>query len=155
MTFPSNKFRRRFTLRHFLGRRDRRNVCLVRSAYLPWFGLALPPCARQQNSKSATDQVLDMGPSKFPGPRERLILLLHRPPTTTEEILMNPLATTTDRDISARASQESPTSTVKSVSELAGRSFLAVLFLLSGLGKVGAYGATAAYMSSAGVPSVL
>src|SRR5206468_10860300 len=55
----------------------------------------------------------------------------------------------------ARVSQESPTSTVNNVSELAGRSFLAVLFLLSGVGKVGAYGAAAAYMSSVGVPGVL
>jgi putative oxidoreductase len=46
-------------------------------------------------------------------------------------------------------------STVKRVSELAGRSLLSVLFLLSGLGKIGAYAATAAYMSSVGVPSVL
>ena len=68
---------------------------------------------------------------------------------------MNALATTTDRGTSARAWQQSPASTVKNVSELAGRSFLAVLFLLSGLGKVGAYGATAAYMSSVGVPGVL
>jgi putative oxidoreductase len=30
-----------------------------------------------------------------------------------------------------------------------------VLFLLSGVGKIGAYAATAAYMSSVGVPSVL
>ena len=39
--------------------------------------------------------------------------------------------------------------------ELAGRVLLAVLFLLSGVGKVGAYAATAAYMSSAGVPGAL
>jgi putative oxidoreductase len=68
---------------------------------------------------------------------------------------MNPLATTTARGISDRASQESPTSTVKNVSELAGRSLLSVLFLLSGVGKIGAYAATGAYMSSVGVPSVL
>jgi putative oxidoreductase len=68
---------------------------------------------------------------------------------------MNTLAITTDRDKSGRASQESPTSTVKNVSELAGRILLSVLFLLSGLGKIGAYGATAAYMSSVGVPSAL
>jgi putative oxidoreductase len=41
------------------------------------------------------------------------------------------------------------------VTELAGRILLAVPFLLSGLGKLGAYGATAAYMSSAGVPGTL
>jgi putative oxidoreductase len=68
---------------------------------------------------------------------------------------MNSLASTTIRGISARLSQESPTNTVKSIAEFAGRSFLAVLFLLSGLGKIGAYGATAAYMSSVGVPGAL
>jgi putative oxidoreductase len=68
---------------------------------------------------------------------------------------MDPSATTTARGISERASQESPTSTVKNVSELAGRSLLSVLFLLSGVGKIGAYAATAGYMSSVGVPSVL
>lgn len=39
--------------------------------------------------------------------------------------------------------------------ELAGRILLAALFLLSGLGKIGSYSATATYMSSAGVPSAL
>jgi putative oxidoreductase len=68
---------------------------------------------------------------------------------------MNTLATTTAHGISGRASQEAPTSTVKNVAEVAARSFLSVLFLLSGVGKVGAYAATAAYMSSVGVPSVL
>jgi putative oxidoreductase len=36
--------------------------------------------------------------------------------------------------------------------ELAGRILLAALFLLSGLGKIGSYAATAGYMSSVGVP---
>jgi len=45
--------------------------------------------------------------------------------------------------------------TVLNVSELAARSFLSVLFLISGLGKVTAYGATAAYMSSQGLPGAL
>ena len=45
--------------------------------------------------------------------------------------------------------------TVQNVSELAGRSLLAVLFLLSGLGKIGAYAGTAGYMSSLGVPGAL
>jgi putative oxidoreductase len=44
---------------------------------------------------------------------------------------------------------------LKNVSELGGRLLLALLFLLSGLGKLGAYGATAAYMASAGVPGWL
>jgi len=57
--------------------------------------------------------------------------------------------------MSARTTHRSPLSTVKNATELAGRSFLAVLFVLSGFGKIGAYGATAAYMSSVGVPSVL
>ena len=39
--------------------------------------------------------------------------------------------------------------------EVAGRLLLGLLFLLSGLGKLGAYGATAAYMSAAGVPGAL
>ena len=68
---------------------------------------------------------------------------------------MTPLATTAARRTSDRASQDSPTSTVRNVSELAGRTLLSVLFLLSGVGKISAYAATAAYMSSVGVPSVL
>jgi putative oxidoreductase len=47
------------------------------------------------------------------------------------------------------------TGTLENLAEPAGRVFLAVLFLLSGLGKIAAYGATAAYMASAGVPGVL
>jgi putative oxidoreductase len=39
--------------------------------------------------------------------------------------------------------------------DLAARVLLALLFLLSGLGKLGAYSATAAYMSSAGIPGAL
>jgi putative oxidoreductase len=39
--------------------------------------------------------------------------------------------------------------------ELAGRILLAILFLLSGIGKVGAYSATAAFMSASGVPGAL
>jgi putative oxidoreductase len=39
--------------------------------------------------------------------------------------------------------------------ELTGRSLLALLFLLSGLGKLGAYSGTAAYMTSQGVPGAL
>jgi putative oxidoreductase len=45
--------------------------------------------------------------------------------------------------------------TVQKVSELAGRGLLAVLFLLSGLGKISAYAGTAGYMSSVGVPGAL
>ena len=43
----------------------------------------------------------------------------------------------------------------QSVSELAGRMLLAALFLISGLGKIGSYAATAGYMSSVGVPGAV
>jgi putative oxidoreductase len=68
---------------------------------------------------------------------------------------MSTSATTTTRDVSARASQASPANTVKNIAELVGRSFLSVLFLLSGVGKISAYAGTAAYMSSAGVSDIL
>ena len=68
---------------------------------------------------------------------------------------MSTSATTTTRDASARASQASPANTIKNIAELAGRSLLSVLFLLSGVGKIGAYAGTAAYMSSVGVPAGL
>src|SRR5580700_8074573 len=45
--------------------------------------------------------------------------------------------------------------TLASAAEVTGRFLLALLFLLSGLGKLGAYGATAAYMSATGVPGAL
>jgi putative oxidoreductase len=41
------------------------------------------------------------------------------------------------------------------VAELTGRVFLSALFLLSGVGKLGAYSGTAAYMASVGVPGAL
>ncbi len=41
------------------------------------------------------------------------------------------------------------------VEELAGRVLLAILFLPSGLAKISAYSATAAYMASTGVPGAL
>ena len=44
---------------------------------------------------------------------------------------------------------------LRNTGELLGRVMLAVLFLMSGLGKVVAYTATAGYMHSAGVPGVL
>jgi putative oxidoreductase len=46
-------------------------------------------------------------------------------------------------------------SAVRRATEFAGRVLLAALFLSSGLGKLGAYTATAAYMASAGVPGAL
>jgi len=53
------------------------------------------------------------------------------------------------------AARESSGATPVNLTGLAGRILLAVPFLLSGLGKLGAYSATAAYMSSAGVPGAL
>ena len=46
-------------------------------------------------------------------------------------------------------------SALEKFTELAGRALLALLFLLSGLGKIGAYGATAGYMAAMGVPGAL
>ena len=53
------------------------------------------------------------------------------------------------------AARESSGATPVNLTGLAGRILLVVAFLLSGLGKLGAYSAPAAYMSSAGVPSGL
>ena len=54
------------------------------------------------------------------------------------------------------SAQAEPASTgSKDVAELAGRVLLAGLFLLSGVGKIGAFAATAAYMNAVGVPSAL
>jgi putative oxidoreductase len=47
------------------------------------------------------------------------------------------------------------TNTVQKTSELAGRVLLAVLFLVTGLGKIGAYTATAGYMESVDIPGAL
>ena len=43
----------------------------------------------------------------------------------------------------------------RKISELTGRLLLAALFLISGLGKIGSYAATAGYMSSVGVPGAV
>ena len=56
---------------------------------------------------------------------------------------------------SASASINQRHATLANATELAGRVLLASLFLLAGLSKLGAYGANAAYMSSAGVPGAL
>jgi len=44
---------------------------------------------------------------------------------------------------------------LRNLTEASGRVLLAVLFLLAGIGKLGAYAATGAYMSAFGVPSSL
>ena len=49
----------------------------------------------------------------------------------------------------------SAVNTLRNVAELGGRVLLASLFLISGLGKIGAYAGTAGYMSALGVPAAL
>jgi putative oxidoreductase len=62
----------------------------------------------------------------------------------------------TSPDVSAAGLSASvPNQRLASTTEVAGRFLLGLLFLLSGLGKLGAYGSTAAYMSAAGVPGAL
>ena len=45
--------------------------------------------------------------------------------------------------------------TFQNLAELGGRVLLAALFLLSGVGKIGGYDATAGYMAAVGVPGAL
>src|SRR5207247_3013178 len=47
---------------------DRRDVQVLRSAYLLGFGVTRPNCARKQNSRQATDRVFDVGSTECPGP---------------------------------------------------------------------------------------
>lgn len=56
---------------------------------------------------------------------------------------------------SASALSSKRTDALRDLTEASGRVLLAVLFLLSGIGKLGAYAATGAYMSAFGVPSAL
>jgi len=68
---------------------------------------------------------------------------------------MNTSASVPGHGSSAPAALEKRNLTLASAAELAGRVLLASLFLLSGLNKLGAYHASAAYMSSGGVPGAL
>jgi putative oxidoreductase len=68
---------------------------------------------------------------------------------------MNASSNVTAESLGSSVSINKHNIVLKSVGELAGRVLLATLFLLAGVGKLSAYGATAAYMSSAGVPGVL
>jgi putative oxidoreductase len=63
------------------------------------------------------------------------------------------MSTSANTSIAVPASVDS--SAFRKGTELGGRILLAALFLLSGLGKVGNYAATADYMSSVGVPKAL
>lgn len=59
------------------------------------------------------------------------------------------------QDLGAAVSVNTRNAALANTAEVSGRFLLALLFLLSGLGKLGAYTATAAYMSAAGVPGAL
>ena len=54
--------------------------------------------------------------------------------------------------MSTLSSASTASSTVRDSTELVGRILLVALFLISGLGKITAYEATAGYMTSMGVP---
>lgn len=68
---------------------------------------------------------------------------------------MTAASTASAQSPSASASINTRNATLVASAEVAGRFLLALLFLLSGVGKLGAYGATAAYMSANGVPGAL
>jgi putative oxidoreductase len=68
---------------------------------------------------------------------------------------MNTSPTLPAEDLSASVLVSKRNAALKNFTELSGRTLLALLFLLSGLGKLGAYNATAAYMASVGVPGAL
>jgi putative oxidoreductase len=65
---------------------------------------------------------------------------------------MNPSPTVPAQGVSASVSVNKRNAATTIAAEVSGRFLLALLFLLSGLGKLGAYSATAAYMSATGVP---
>ncbi|HEV8332812.1 MAG TPA: DoxX family protein [Steroidobacteraceae bacterium] len=56
---------------------------------------------------------------------------------------------------SATAVRDSNPALFRDLSELSGRILLGAIFLISGLGKIGAYAGTAGYMASVGVPGAL
>jgi putative oxidoreductase len=71
---------------------------------------------------------------------------------TVMESAMNTSPIPPAEGLSTSASANKRNVALASAAELSGRFLLVLLFLLSGLGKLGAYKATAAYMASAGVP---
>lgn len=68
---------------------------------------------------------------------------------------MNASSKVGTESVSDSASIKQRNVALKSFAEIAGRVLLVTLFLLAGAGKLSAYSATAAYMSSAGVPGAL
>jgi putative oxidoreductase len=67
----------------------------------------------------------------------------------------NPIPDMSHDQTKEASADAASTSTIRKISDLAGRVLLASLFLLSGLGKIGAYTTTAGYMTAFGVPSAL
>jgi len=61
----------------------------------------------------------------------------------------------TEQRTPAPTNQALESTAARTMSELAGRLFIAALFLVSGLGKIAAYSGTVAYMSALGVPGAL
>lgn len=57
--------------------------------------------------------------------------------------------------MSANLASSSTSPALSGATELLGRILLSTLFLMSGIGKLTAYSATAGYMASAGVPDLL
>ena len=68
---------------------------------------------------------------------------------------MNTSPTLPGQRLSAAVSVNERSGALANATEVSGRFLLALLFLLSGLGKLGAYSATAAYMSAMGVSGAL
>src|ERR1700689_2730796 len=66
---------------------------------------------------------------------------------------MNTSPTLPAQGLSASFSVNKRDASLANAAEVSGRFLLALLFLLSGIGKLGAYSATVAYMSATGVPS--
>jgi putative oxidoreductase len=65
---------------------------------------------------------------------------------------MNATVRNVASDVDRERIDETPT---RKIAELGGRVLLALLFLLSGLAKIGSYTITAGYMATVGVPSAL
>jgi putative oxidoreductase len=68
---------------------------------------------------------------------------------------MSTLSPTTPRNLLNAITGDSTVNALRNVAELGGRVLLAALFLISGMGKIGAYAGTAGYMSALGVPAAL
>lgn len=68
---------------------------------------------------------------------------------------MNTSSAVSAQGLSASAAINHRNTTLTNTAEVAGRALLGLLFLLSGVGKLGAYSATAAYMTASGVPGAL